>query len=166
MISGGFGLAWAQWGASGLSGASAVIVRVAGIVLGLTIIGGAARLTRSSADAPDDDRGSMFASRAYRVITGVEVVALFGGAAVLGATGNSAYTPAWFAAVVGAHFVAFGRFFAPFFGVLGLLLLAGGVAGTVVGLAGGGRDGITAVAALVAAAGLLAAGFYGLARAG
>jgi hypothetical protein len=166
MISGGFGLAWAQWGASGLAGPVAVAVRVAGIALGVAIIVGAARLLRSSSDVPDGHRGSMFHSRAYRVIVGVEVVALFGGGAVLSATGHSAYVAAWFAAVVGAHFVAFGRLFAPFLAALGLLLVAGGVAGAAVGLAGGGRNAITAVASLVAAVALLGAGFWSLARTG
>jgi hypothetical protein len=166
MISGGFGLAWAQWGASGLAGLAAVAIRVAGIVLGLAIIVGAARLLPSSSEVPANHRVSMFGSRAYRVIVGIEVVALFGGGAILGATGHSAYVAAWFAAVVGAHFLAFGRLFAPFFSALGLLLVAGGVAGAAVGLAGGGRDDITAVASLVAAASLLTAGFWGLAWAG
>jgi hypothetical protein len=164
MISGGFGLAWAQWGASGLAGVAAVAVRVVGIVLGLVIILGAARLLRSSPDVPHGDRGPMFGSRAYRVVVAVEALALFGGGAILNATGHSAYVAAWFAAVVGAHFIAFGRLFAPFFDALGALLAAGGVAGAAVGLAGGGRDAITAVASLVAAAGLLAAGLWGLAR--
>ncbi len=164
MISGGFGLAWAQWGASGLEGPAAVAVRVAGIVLGLAIIVGATRRLRSSPDVTKGDRGSMFASPAYRVTVGVEIVALFGGGAILGATGHSAYLAAWFAAVVGAHFLAFGRQFAPFFSTLGLLLVAGGVAGAAVGLTGGGRKDITAIASLVAAGGLLTAGFWGLAR--
>jgi hypothetical protein len=166
MISGGFGLAWALWGASGLGGPGAVAVRVTGIVLGSAIIGGAARRLRSTSDVPDGRRGSMFRSHAYGVIVGLEVVALFGGGAVLGATGHSAYVAAWFAAVVGAHFVAFGRLFAPFFGALGLLLVAGGVAGAAVGLGGGGRHAITAVASLVAAVALLGAGLWSLARTG
>ncbi len=166
MISGGFGLAWAMWGASGLAGVAAVAVRVAGIVLGLAIILGAARLLESRSEVAPGGRGTMFATRAYRVVVAVEVVALFGGGAILGATGHSAYVAAWFATVVGAHFLAFGRLYAPFFKALGVLLVAGGVAGAALGLAGGGRDGITAVASLVAAAGLLAAGLWSLARTG
>ena len=164
MISGGFGLAWAQWGASGLAGLAGFTVRIAGIVLGSAIIVGAIRRLRASPGLPRVGRGSMFASRAYRIIVGVEIVALFGGGAILRATGHSAYVAAWYAAVVGAHFLVFGRAFAPFFGALGLVLVAGGAAGAAVGLAGGGQDDITAIAALVASASLLTAGFWGLAR--
>jgi hypothetical protein len=44
MISGVVGLAWTEWGASGVSGAVSVVIRVAGIVVGLVIFFWSARL--------------------------------------------------------------------------------------------------------------------------
>ena len=61
-----------------------------------------------------------------------------GGAAILGATGRRDYVIAWFAIVVGIHFLAFGRLFFSGFYWLGTALIAAGIAGTIVGLAGGG----------------------------
>jgi hypothetical protein len=156
LISGIFGLAWAQWGASGLSGSTAVAVRVTAIIAGVLVIAGSARLRRTA--RPEPDLPPMFASRAYWVVVAVEVAALTGGALVLGATGHPGYVAAWFAAVVGAHFVAFGYFFTAVFYWLGAIIIAAAIAGTAVGLAGGGRAGIAATTGLITAATLLIAG--------
>ncbi|HET9103691.1 MAG TPA: hypothetical protein VFN55_10090 [Solirubrobacteraceae bacterium] len=67
----------------------------------------------------------------------VKIVALFGGGAVLHATGETAYTIAWFALIVGAHLLAFGRAFWASFYIVGAVLIAAAGAGTVTGLAGG-----------------------------
>jgi hypothetical protein len=166
MVAGGFGIAWTLWGASGLAGAAAVAVRVAGIAIGALILVGSDLLQRRARRAtpvggptgPGDRSGSMFSSRGYRLCVVLEVIALFAGGALLGATGHSEYTIAWFAAVVGVHFVAFGRLFWTGFYLLGVALLAAGVAGTIVGLAGAGSDAISAVSGLIAAASLFAAG--------
>jgi hypothetical protein len=40
-IAGVFGALWALWGASGLAAPASTIVRVAGIVLGLAVVGAA-----------------------------------------------------------------------------------------------------------------------------
>ena len=108
MISGVFGLAWTEWGASGISGAVSAAIRVVGIVVGLVILFWSARLRRTTRD---NGSGSMFSSPSYRCIAIAEVVALIGGAALLGATGHHEYVIAWFVAVVGVHFLAFGRLF-------------------------------------------------------
>ncbi|MDQ6777636.1 MAG: hypothetical protein M3071_15810 [Actinomycetota bacterium] len=109
-ISGGFGLAWALWAASGLSGAASTAVRVAGIVVGALIIIGCAGLGRT---APAGGSGpmAMFSSAAYRRIVALEVVALIGGNVLLGVIGHREYIIAWVATVVGIHFLAFGRQF-------------------------------------------------------
>ncbi len=162
MISGVFGLAWTEWGASGISGAVSAAIRVVGIVVGLVILFWSARLQQS---VRQNGSGSMFSSPSYRRVTVAEVVALFGGAALLGATGHHEYVIAWFATVVGVHFLAFGRLFFAGFYWLGTALLAAGIAGTIVGLAGGGLGGIEMTTGLIAAASLFAAGGSTAARA-
>jgi hypothetical protein len=161
MIAGGFGIAWVLWGASGLSGGPAVDVRVVGLVLGLAIVlGGAllqARARRAGTTRPDAP-GSLFASRSYRLVVLGEVIALVGGGLLLGSTGHSEYAVAWYAFVVGVHFVLFGRLFWAGFYWLGAALIAAAVAGAIVGFTGGGPDAIRAVSALIAAASLFAAG--------
>jgi hypothetical protein len=165
MVAGGFGIVWTLWGASGLSGGPAAAVRVSGIVIGVLILvasvllqrraRGATRVGRRA--APGGRSGSMLSSRGYRLVVALEVIALVVGGLLLGATGHGEYTIAWFAGVVGVHFVAFGRLFWTGFYWLGAALLAGGVAGAIVGLAGAGSHAITAVSGLIAAASMFAA---------
>jgi hypothetical protein len=144
MIAGGFGIAWALWGASGLSGGPAVAVRVGGIVIGVLILLGSVLLQRPARRArrmgrspPGAGSGSMFSSPGYRMVVALEVLALVGGGWLLGSTGHGQYTIAWFAGVVGVHFIVFGRLFWAGFYWLGAALLGAGTAGAVVGLAGG-----------------------------
>jgi hypothetical protein len=166
MIAGGFWIAWALWGASGLTGAPAAVVRVGGLVIGLLILLGSVVLQREArrsgragvGAARGDGSGSLFASPGYRLVVACEVVALFGGGLLLGLTGHREYTVACFAWVVGVHFVVFGRLFWVGFYWLRAALLAAGVAGAVVGFAGGGSGAIRAVSAPIAAASLFAAG--------
>lgn len=163
MIAGVFGVAWAQWGASGLSGGLAGTVAVAGIVLGLVIIGWSAVLAWSPhsvrASAPPTQRaGSFFASRGYLVVVVLEVAAIAGGNAVLNASGHGDYVISWIPAVVGVHFVAFGRMYWAGFYWLGAALIGAAAAGTVVGVVGGGADGVLATSGLIAAASLFGAG--------
>jgi hypothetical protein len=150
------GAAWTVWGASGLPGAAAAIVAAAGVAVGLGMFAWTARLWRS---APRENGSpSMFSSRAYRLIVAGEVVALVGGNAALGALGEREYIVAWVAAVVGAHFLAFGRLFWAGFYWLGAALITAALAGTIVGLAGGGSGGVRATSGLLAAASLFLAG--------
>jgi hypothetical protein len=60
-IAGGFGIGWAFWAATGLSGRAAAVVRVAGVVIGAGIVAGA--LVRHGAARPRSESGSMFRSR-------------------------------------------------------------------------------------------------------
>jgi len=108
----------------------------------------------------------MFSSPAYRRVVLLEIIGLFGGAGVLGVVGHPEYMAAWFATVVGAHFLAFGRLFDSRFYWLGAAVVAAGIAGAVVGLAGGGPHGIEAVAALPTAATLFVAGGFTIAQTG
>lgn len=166
MVAGGFGIAWTLWGASGVAGAPAVAVRVGGIVIGALIFVSGVLLQRRARrgtrvgrrPAPGGRSGSMFSSRGYRLVVALEVIALVAGGLLLGTTGHSEYTIAWFAAVVGVHFLAFGRLFWAGFYWLGAALVAAGAAGAIVGLAGAGSDAVRAVSGLIAAASLFASG--------
>lgn len=158
------GAGWAVWAASALPGAASATISVVGLSIGLGLFFCTARLWRL---APrDTGAGSMFSSRAYRVIVGVEATALVGGNALLGSVGGRDYIIAWVASVVGAHFLAFGRLFWHGFYWLGTAMIAAAVAGAAVGLAGGGPGGIKATAGLLAAASLLVAGGRTLVRGG
>ena len=154
IISGAFGLAWALWGASGLSGGASVAVRIVGVILGVILISRSARLRRSTPAATR----SVFATPSYRRVVAVEVIALVAGTVTLGATGNKNYISPWVAAVVGVHFLPFGRLFSPIYYPLAAMVILAALAGTVVGLAGGGLHAIEATTGLIAAASMLAAG--------
>jgi hypothetical protein len=162
MISGAFGVAWTEWAASGISGTVSTTIRVVGVAVGLVILFWSARLRQSVGES---ESAFMFSSPSYRRIVVSEVLALFGGAALLGATGHRDYVIAWFAAVVGIHFLAFGRLFFAGFYWLGVGLIIAGITGTVVGLSGGGSGGIDMTTGLIAAASLFVAGGSTIARA-
>jgi small-conductance mechanosensitive channel len=163
IVSAAFAIAWAMWGASGLPDGAAIATRIAAALAGAVLIGAAAVLRRRVPDMVETE--SMFASSAYRWIVGVEVVALFGGGAVLNATGRSSYTIAWFALVVGVHFLGFGRAFWSGFHAIGAVLVGAGLAGAVVGLAGGSAAHVRAVTGLIAALDLLLASAWTVRRA-
>jgi hypothetical protein len=115
MLAGVFGLAWALWGATGVAGSAAVVIRVVGIVIGLLIFACSVWLRRSirrdnrsaGVMGRKEGSGSIFSAAGYRIVVALEVVALFGGGALLGATGHTEYTIAWYAGVVGIHFLVF-----------------------------------------------------------
>jgi hypothetical protein len=164
MISAGFGVAWTLWGASGLSGAMATAIRIAGIVVGVAIIAWCAALWRTApADGPGP--GALFSTGAYRLIVALEVLALIGGNLLLAAVGHAEYVIAWDATVVGVHFLGFGRQFWVGFSWLGAALIAAGIAAAIVGLAGSSDAAIKATAGLIAAAGLFVAGASTIVRA-
>ncbi|MDX6554098.1 MAG: hypothetical protein QOD86_293 [Miltoncostaeaceae bacterium] len=106
----------------------------------------------------------MASSASFRLVVAIEAIALIVGVAVLGATGHREYLSAWFATVVGLHFVAFGRLFWAGFHWLAAALIVAGIAGTIVGIAGGGVGGINAVSGLLTAASLFACCGWTLAR--
>ncbi|HEX3779351.1 MAG TPA: hypothetical protein VHX38_06765 [Pseudonocardiaceae bacterium] len=159
IISAAFGIGWCQWGAFGITGTAAIVVRVLGAVLGVALIVGCVRARRELRTDPAGAAGSrsMFAARGYRIVVLIEVIALAGGAAVFGVTGRTEYQIAWFALVVGVHFVAFGRLFATRFYLLGAALIAAAVLGTVIGLAGGSAGLVEAVTGFASAVSLFVA---------
>jgi hypothetical protein len=171
MICGVFGLAWAQWGASGVSGAASGAIRILGLILGLAIFLWSGRLRRACSHATtssglaDDSARSLFSSPAYRRVVALEIISLFAGGVLLGVVGHPEYIAAWYATVVGAHFLAFGHLFDVRFYVLGAALIAAGIAGATAGLAGGGQHGVEAVAGLATAASLFVAGGWTVATA-
>jgi hypothetical protein len=152
IIAAAFGIAWTVSGASGLPGAAQGAVVAVGIVTGVIIIGRAVRLRRT---APEPT-ASMFTSRRYRLVVAAEAVAIAAGLAGLAVAGAREYIAAWVAIVVGAHFLAFGRFISAFYYPLGAIVTAGGIAGIMVGVAGGSASAVAATAGLTAAASLLA----------
>lgn len=162
-IAGGFGIGWAFWAASGLTGDAAAAVRIAGIVIGGLIVAGALwrrRAVDAGAAAPGQD--SMFRSRGYVLWVVAEVVALVVGNAILGATGHGEYVAAWTALVVGVHFLGFGRLFVATFYWVGAAFVGAAVVGTAFGVADGTRPAVEASTGLIAAATLFAAGGWGL----
>lgn len=168
MISVIFGGVWTNWGASGFTGAAAAGVRVAGLVLALVILVLSVRLLRtrprvSSPESPGapprqgSRSGFSFSLWSYLVIVALEVVAIRGGGQFLSATGHRDYIIIWVAAVVGVHFLAFGRLFWAGFYWLGTALIAAGGAGALVGFAGGSPNAIKATCGLIAAASMFVA---------
>jgi hypothetical protein len=165
VIAGGFGIGWALWAATGLTGGPAVAVRIAGVVIGALIVASALWLRRavgSGAVAPPGGPGSMFRSRGYLVSVTAELIALVAGNAILGTTGHSRYVAAWTALVVGVHFVGFGRLYAPMFYWLGAAFIVAAVVGAAAGAADGTRQTIATATGLIAAASLFVAGGWGL----
>lgn len=147
--------AWAQWGAAGLTGDAAALIRAGGIAVGLLIIGSSVGLRRTIPDARPTAEGadagasrSMFRSPGHRLVVVLEVVALVGGGALLAATGHAEYTIAWYAGVVGLHFLVFGRLYWAGFYLVGGALVATGVAGAIAGLLGGSPSAVKATSGL------------------
>lgn len=99
----------------------------------------------------------MFSSRAYRLIVVGQVIAIVAGAIVLSRTGHAPYLPGWVAVVVGVHFLGFGWFFWAGYYLLGGALIAAGVVGAIVGLAGYSSGSVAATTGLIAALSLFAA---------
>jgi len=179
MISSVFGFVWTQSAASGLSGAASGVIRTAGILVGLTIfLLSAFLLSKSFSNArlqrtapaetePSDEAHPggarfKFSPLTFVVIVVLEVAAIRGGTALLGATGGAEYQSAMVALIVGIHFAAFGRLFWAGFYWIALALIIAAVAGFVTGLAGGGVHGIDAVSGLIAAASLFGSGVWAL----
>lgn len=165
MIAGGFGTAWTFWAASGMTATAATAARIVGVVIGVLVVAGAGRrwhAARSDGGAPRHRSASMFGSRGYQLSVTAEVVALFVGNAVLGATGHSGYVAAWTALVVGVHFLGFGRLFTPMFYWLAAAFLVAALAGAAAGAASGSTRTVEASTGLIAAASLFLAGGWGL----
>lgn len=172
MISAVAGVAWAQWGASGATGAASGAVRIAGLLIGLAILIWSGRRWRRTPGAgspmsevgPSPRSKPIFSSASFLVVNAVQVVAFAVGARLLVSTGHPEYVIAWIATVVGVHFLALGRLFLTAFYWLGAALITAGLAGLLVGIAGGGPGGIKVTSGLLAASSLFSAGAWGIAR--
>lgn len=169
VIGSGFGVLWVFLGSDGLAGSIALIVRIVAVGAFAVILVRVVMLLRTAAPRGGGSAPSMFGSRAYLVIVVIEVLALILGARLLDATGLGRYGITWTAIVVGLHFVGFGWFFQPLFYRLAAAQLTIGVAGVVVGLAGGSATAIAAVTGLTSGTlylvGMLSAVFRQQARA-
>jgi hypothetical protein len=149
IISAGFGIGWIEWGTLNLGGTASTAIRIVGVVIGVALIVRGIRFRRRQRAAqranPGPAEPSMFAARGYRLVVAAEVVALVAGYLVLGAVHQATYQICWFALVVGVHFIGFGRLFVARFYLLGTVLVGAALAGTIVGLAGGGIAVVQAV---------------------
>jgi hypothetical protein len=97
----------------------------------------------------------MFASSSFRRVVAGEIVAIIVGSAALSASGHSLYVAAWVSAVVGGHFLAFGRLLAHFYYWVGALLLVGAVGGGVAGWHTASAGTVEATTGIIAAVTLL-----------
>jgi hypothetical protein len=159
VVAGGFGAGWSWWAASGLSGDAAVAIRFGGTAVAALLVAGAlVRYPVAAATGHD----SIFRSQGYLVVVAAEVIALFGGNAVLGGAGDGRYVAAWTAFVVGVHFIGFGRLFAAMFYRLGAGFIVAAVAGLIIGAATGTRADVESATGLIAANSLFVAGGWGL----
>ncbi|MEO7351234.1 MAG: hypothetical protein ABIR34_10620 [Marmoricola sp.] len=147
-----FGLVFVLVNAGDLEGPWDLLVRGAGIacIAAVTLL-----LFRS--DAPALPTVAPQAWKVYRIAVVAEVVALFAGAQVLNRTGHAGLSLPWVVVVVGVHFFPLAwAFQAPFFHVLAGTLVALGVLGGALGLAGADRAVVSLVSGVGAGFALLA----------
>lgn len=168
-----FGLVFVEVNGGGLATPWPAVIRVAGVVVAVALLAvlvlaprGRVRAERSADDGPSDDQRTFFGSRRYWVIVAIEVVALFGGLAVIndvldhGEVGIS-----WIAVVVGLHFLGLGwAFRLGRFHVLGAVMIALGVAGFLLDAFGAGAAVIGLVSGVLSGASLFATAGYALLR--
>lgn len=130
------GSAWFGWGRQDPPSGWSIPLLIGSVVgLGVAVAGGLLlrRLLSSGESAMNDPR----IRRSWRLIVGVEVVAILLGNVLLGLSGRPAYAAAWTLFVVGAHFLPMARVFRmPGIGVAGVILMAVGVGAAAVAVAG------------------------------
>ncbi len=111
-----------------------VVVTVLALVAVGLVVAAYLRSRRDTGSA-----GTFEMTRSYRIVVGVEVVALVAGIVVLGRLAPQLTVP-WVVLVVGVHFLAVARWWpeggAPFL-LLGVTMVGLGLAGGAVGLVGG-----------------------------
>lgn len=125
-----------------------VVAALVALACAATVVAAFLRRRRTT-----DTAGMFPMTGSYRVIVAIEVVALFGGTAVLGRLAPQLSVP-WVVLVVGVHFLALARWWlagARPFAVLGAVLTAIALVGGVVGVLGG--PGSAPLAAFVAGVG-------------
>jgi hypothetical protein len=147
-----FGLVFVLVNAGGLASPFDLLVRVLAVVAFVSVF----LLLRRGVATPMPDAGQR-ALRIYAVAVAAELVALFGGTLLLRNTGHEELSLPWVVIVVGVHFVPLGwAFRARFFHVLAGVLVALGVAGAVLALAGASSAAVSFVSGVGAGATLLA----------
>jgi len=151
IVSSVFAVAWSFWAASGMHFFAALCVQLAATLLGLVIIIFALRRLFGSARGVSPENRTLFSSRAFVIVAVAEVLAIGGGNLVLTLTGQEQFRIALIAAIVGLHFLVFGRLFWTGFFWLGAAMLAVAVAGTAVGLVTDNADLILVTTGLGAA---------------
>ena len=157
IISAAFGIGWVQWGAEKLTGTGSIVIRVVGGVIGLVVIIRCIRLRLASRGESGPAQQSMFASRGYRLVVAAEVIALIAGGLLLTAVHETEYQICWISLVVGVHFLGFGKLFVARYYYIGGALILAALAGTIIGLAGGGVTLVQAVTGFMSALVLLVA---------
>ena len=145
IISAGFGIGWIEWGTLGFGGTASILIRIIGVVIGVVLIVRGIRLRRKQRANPGPAEPSMFALPGYRLVVGVEAIALVVGFPILATVHQSTYQIVWFALIVGAHFIVFGKLFVARFYPVGAALVVAALAGVIVGSAGDGSAVVLAV---------------------
>jgi hypothetical protein len=108
------------------------IVRAAGSFMALLLLIGIVVVARRvPSTVPGNSDAAGFMGRGYRIIVGAEVIALFGGLALInGVLHRSEVAVAWVAVVVGVHFIGLARVWRmPLYTALGTVQTLLGVAG-------------------------------------
>ncbi|TQS41246.1 hypothetical protein [Cryptosporangium phraense] len=133
-IEGGFAACWFGWAQAEPPGWLVPLLIVGAVLSGALAVGGVVLAVRSpSGSSP------MAVARTrtqYYVTVAIEVVLIWAGSALLGATGHDEYIAAWIALVVGVHFVPLGRFFGePLLQISGVVISLVAIGAAVVALA-------------------------------
>ncbi|MCW2762140.1 MAG: hypothetical protein JWR85_2341 [Marmoricola sp.] len=146
-----FGLVFVLVNAGDLPSPWSLVVRVLGVLAFVAVV---VVLRRGGAEPlPSAGRRAL---RLYGVAVVVEVLALFGGTSLLNQTGHEELGLPWVVIVVGLHFVPIGFIFrAKFFYALAGILVALGVLGSALALAGTDRWVVSLVTGVGAGATLL-----------
>ncbi|GAA4917952.1 hypothetical protein EV188_101631 [Actinomycetospora succinea] len=134
LVGAGFGALFVVLNAGLLGAVGHVVAAVVAVACAATVVLAYVRRRRVTGDV-----GMFPMTRSYQLIVALEVVALFGGTAVLGRLAPQLSVP-WVVLVVGVHFLALARWWLvgarPFL-VLGAVLTVIAVVGGVVGVLGG-----------------------------
>jgi hypothetical protein len=157
IVSGIFGVAWGFWGSSGLPHFAALCVQLGATLFGLIIVIAALKRRAHIAKGGRARGRALFSSRAYVLIVVAEVLAIIGSNVALTVTGQEQFRIALIAAIVGLHFLAFGRLFWSGFYWLGAAMLTASAVGTVVGMVTGDANLILVITGLGSALSLFIA---------
>ncbi len=120
-------------------------------------VGGAGEGPPAGVREEDGGGGGGMYGRRFRLVVAAEVVAIVGGAVVLGRLGLALAVLPWVVFVVGAHFVALGRVWRrASLAVVGVVVAVCGAVGFALAVAGAPDAAIAAVAGIAPGAALLA----------